>query len=338
MQHPHLLAFRQHHALWRLARLGEDRLHKQVGFIDEFGQLLAVGVEILNGPGRHARLHRGARHRRRDLHDQARIERFRYQIVRSEAKILVVIGGSDHIALLRLRQRGDGVHRRQLHLFVDSSRPDVERAAKNKREAEHVVDLIREVGAAGADDGVGAHRLRQRRHNFRLRVGQRQDERIARHLLHHFRRQHARPRAAEKDIGVFNHLFQPARTVIFDGVGGLGGRHIRFAIAVDYPFRIAYHDVALLHAERHQQVQAGDSRGARARNHQPHLANRFLDNTQPVEHCGGADNRRAVLVVVKYRDLHALAQLLLDIEALWRFDILQVDTAKSGLQCGDNVD
>jgi hypothetical protein len=44
-----------------------------------------------------------------------------------------------------------------------------------------------------------------------------------------------------------------------------------------------------------------------------------------------------VLVVVEHRDLHALAQLAFDIEAVGRLDVFEVDAAKGGLQRGDDV-
>ena len=59
---------------------------------------------------------------------------------------------------------------------------------------------------------------------------------------------------------------------------------------------------------------------------------------QPVEHRRADDDRRAVLVVVEHRDLHPLAQLALDVEALRRLDVLEVDAAEGGLERGDDVD
>ena len=44
MQHARLFPFRQHHALRVSARLGEDRLHKQVGFVDELGEFIDMPV------------------------------------------------------------------------------------------------------------------------------------------------------------------------------------------------------------------------------------------------------------------------------------------------------
>jgi hypothetical protein len=64
------------------------------------------------------------------------------------------------------------------------------------------------------------------------------------------------------------------------------------------------------------------------------LAHQF----QPVEQRRGRDDGGAVLVVVEDRDVHALAQLLLDVEALGRLDVLEVDAAQRGLQRGDDVD
>ena len=51
-----------------------------------------------------------------------------------------------------------------------------------------------------------------------------------------------------------------------------------------------------------------------------------------VDQACARDDRRAVLVVVKDRDLHALAQLLFDVEALRRLDVLEVDAAERGLE------
>ncbi len=45
-----------------------------------------------------------------------------------------------------------------------------------------------------------------------------------------------------------------------------------------------------------------------------------------------------MLVVVEHGDLHALAQLLLDVEALWRLDVFQVHAAERGLERGDDLD
>ncbi len=94
----------------------------------------------------------------------------------------------------------------------------------------------------------------------------------------------------------------------------------------------------LLHTQRHQQVEAGNGRSARAGDHQPHVGDIFLHHAQAIKHRGGTDDRRAVLIVVEHRNIHALAQFLFDVEALRRFDILQIDPTKGRLQRRHHVD
>ena len=57
-----------------------------------------------------------------------------------------------------------------------------------------------------------------------------------------------------------------------------------------------------------------------------------------VDQAGGGDDGGAVLVVVEHRDVHQLAQALLDDEALRRLDVLQVDAAEAGAEQLDAVD
>ena len=49
---------------------------------------------------------------------------------------------------------------------------------------------------------------------------------------------------------------------------------------------------------------------------------------QRVDQPGGGDDRGAVLVVMEDRDVHQLAQPLLDDEALRRLDVLEIDAAE----------
>ena len=53
---------------------------------------------------------------------------------------------------------------------------------------------------------------------------------------------------------------------------------------------------------------------------------------------GGGDDRRAVLVVMEHRDVHPLAQRLLDDEAVGGGDVLEVDAAEARLEQFDAVD
>jgi hypothetical protein len=104
------------------------------------------------------------------------------------------------------------------------------------------------------------------------------------------------------------------------------------------PFESATKTFSLLHAQAHHHVEAGDRRGAGAGGHQLDAADVLADDLQGVEQGGAGDDRGAVLVVVEDRDVHALAQLLLDVEALGRLDVFEVDAADGRLQHGDRVD
>ena len=53
---------------------------------------------------------------------------------------------------------------------------------------------------------------------------------------------------------------------------------------------------------------------------------------------GGGDDRGAVLVVVEDRDVHQLAQALLDDEALGRLDVLEIDAAERRAEISHRVD
>jgi hypothetical protein len=133
--------------------------HQQAGVIDEIVELVAVALHVLDRPRGDAGIHRRLGHRRRDLEDQARIEGLRDQVFGTEGQVFGAIGGGHHLGLLGVRQLGDGAHRGDLHRLVDGGGADVERAAEHEGEAQHVVDLVRVVRTAGADDGVGPHGL-----------------------------------------------------------------------------------------------------------------------------------------------------------------------------------
>ena len=226
---------------------------------------------------------------------------------------------------------------RQLHLFVDRGCANVQRAAEDEREAQHVVHLVWIVRATGTNDGVRAYFFRQRRQNFRLWIGQRQDHRRTCHLLDHLLGQYFRARAAKEDIRIRNHIVQRTFTVIPHGVGGFGFRHIRLAAFVNNAFRVADHNIVFLHSQRHQQVHTGNCCRTRAGHHHPNVRDVFLDHAQTVKNCGGADDRGTVLIVVEYRNIHAFAQLLLNVEAFRRFNIFEVDTAKGRFQRRHNI-
>ena len=59
---------------------------------------------------------------------------------------------------------------------------------------------------------------------------------------------------------------------------------------------------------------------------------------QRVDEAGRGDDRGAVLVVVEDRDVHQLAQALLDDEAVGRLDVFEIDAAEGGAEIAHAVD
>src|SRR5690606_520264 len=89
---------------------------------------------------------------------------------------------------------------------------------------------------------------------------------------------------------------------------------------------------------RYQDIETGDGRGARAGADDLDVADVLVHDLERVQQPRANDDGGAVLIVMEYRNLHALAQLLLDIEALGRLDVLKVDAAEGRFQGSDDFD
>ena len=59
---------------------------------------------------------------------------------------------------------------------------------------------------------------------------------------------------------------------------------------------------------------------------------------ETIQQRGPNHNRRAMLIIMEHRNLHALTELLLDIKAFRRLDIFEIDTPEGGFQTGDDLD
>ena len=110
------------------------------------------------------------------------------------------------------------------------------------------------------------------------------------------------------------------------------------AALADHALAVAHDDVVAAHAHRLDQLGAGDRRGAGAVHHHPDVAELAPGEQAGVDQAGRGDDRGAVLVVVEHRDVHPLAQRLLDDEAVGRGDVLEVDPAEARLEQLDALD
>ena len=114
--------------------------------------------------------------------------------------------------------RAGGGH---LHALGDPPGAAVQRAEEDPGEGQHVVDLVREVAAAGGHHGR-AVRDRLGRVDLRGGVGQREDDRLRTHLLHQ-RRIDAAAGHPDEDVGAHHGVGQPAG----DATGVARGRPSR---------------------------------------------------------------------------------------------------------------
>ena len=316
---------------------GEDGLHGRARGVDEALQLLLVLGHVLDRARSHARVHGGLRHRRCDLDHEPRIERLGNQVLGAEGEVLPHIGSGHHFALLGLGQLGNGVHGRDFHLVGDDGGPAVQGAAEDVGEAQDVVDLVRVVGAARGHDGIVPHLADFLGLDLGGGVGQRKDERIGRHTGHHLGLEHAARRQSQEHVRALDGLAERAQVGALHELG-LVIIHELGAALVDQPGQIRHPDVPAGQAQLDEQVDAGQRGRAGAARDDLDVFELLAHDLEAVEHGGTHHDGGAVLVVVEDRNLHALAQLALDDEAVRCLDVLQVDAPEGGLQCRDDLD
>ncbi len=334
----------QRHVFFRLGKddplgVGPDDLvdvgQRRRGRVEPALELVAIGVEILDLDTRHAAIHRRLGDGGGYGFHQPRIERHRDDVILPEG-VVGAIGSGHFLRHRHARQLGNGLGRGDLHLLVDRRRPDVEGAAEDEREAEHVVDLVGIIAAPGGDDRIRTHRLGVIGSDLGIGIGHGEDDRLVGHVRHPFGLDRALDRQAEEDVRALQRLFQrPAL-----GVDGMGALPLvdAFAAVVDHAGAVAHGDVLVLDAHRLDQRGTGDGGGAGAVHHDLHVRQLAAGDVAGIDEASRGDDRRAVLVVVHDRDIHPLAQRLLDDEALGRLDVLEIDAAKARLHQGDRLD
>src|ERR1700729_4283703 len=113
--------------------------------------------------------------------------------------------------------------------------------------------------------------------------------------------------------------------------------HALLTTAIDDAFRVAQDDVGGLESHRLDQVETSDAGGAGAVANEPRVLNVAPGQMHGVDHPRGGDDRGAVLIVMKDRDIHHLAQALFDVEALWSLDVFEIDSAERRPKVSNSV-
>ena len=117
------------------------------------------------------------------------------------------------------------------------------------------------------------------------------------------------------------------RAWVFRRVGRLPPGDVFAAALIDHAFGVAQDDVAACEPHGHQQLEPCDTGRTGTIHHQFRGADVAPGQLQGVDEGGRRDDRSAVLIVVKDRNVHQFAQTLLDHKAVGRLDVFEIDGA-----------
>ena len=85
-------------------------------------------------------------------------------------------------------------------------------------------------------------------------------------------------------------------------------------------------------------IEAGDAGGACAVADQFGFLDVAAREVDRVDHAGGRDDRRSMLIVMKNRNIHQFAQALFDDETFRRLDVFEIDAAEGRSEVAHGVD
>src|SRR5208337_2208158 len=264
-------------------------------------------------------------------YEHARIKRLGDQVLATKFQSLDTVGTADRVRNVFLGQSCEGAGGRQLHLFIDGGGVHVQGAAEDERESQDVVNLVGIIGTASGHNDIVTTGLGIRVGDLRIGVGHGEYDGVGSHRPHHVRRHRTFHGEAEEHIRTLHDLSQRAQLGVM-GESFLVRIHSSGAAFVDHTLGIAEDDVFALDAQADIVLGAGDARRPGAIDDQTNLVDGLAHNFQRIQQRGSRDDGGTMLVIMEDWDLHRLLQRLLDVEALRRFDVLQIDAAKSGFQ------
>jgi hypothetical protein len=172
--------------------------------------------------------------------------------------------------------------------------------------------------------------------NLRIGVGHREHEGLWAHAADHLPGEDVRHREPDEPVCPHEGLGErELRSVL--------GEHLLLwvevgAILGDQAFRIEQPDLPSVDAELAVQPGAGHRGGSGAGEHDLLGRQRLPGELGDVEERRSADDRGPVLVIMEDRDVQRLDQPSLDLEALWRLDVLEVDPSEGRRERRDHRD
>ena len=149
LQHVGVNAFGKHYAL-RVAAGSIVELAGQFAFLShQFAQLQFVGIPVFNVFAGYSAFHGSACYGTRYFGDEARVYRFRDEVVGAESKVVHMVSLVYDVGYRLFGQVGYGVYGSQFHFFVDGTGVCIECTAEDVGETDNVIYLIRIVTASG---------------------------------------------------------------------------------------------------------------------------------------------------------------------------------------------
>ena len=234
----------------------------------------------------------------------------------------------------KLRNR---MRRRDFHFLVYCRCADIKRTAKDKREAQHIVDLIRIVRPTCCDDTIRTHRFCGRRRDFRIGIGHRKDDRFLRHFFQECRCQCVLCRQAKENVGTIQCFFERP-PLGFGRMRRFPLIHPRFAALINHARPVAHDDIVVPHAHRFDQRGAGNCCRACAVDDNLHVLHFAPGQVHRIDQARRRDDCGAMLIIMHDRDFHPLFQCLFDDETFGRFDVFKIDPAEAWFQQGNRFD
>ena len=276
---------------------------------------------------------------RRDPGQDARVEWLGDDVVLVELETRIAVRRAYIVRHVLTRQRRERFGGGELHLVIDDRSGHIERAAKDVRETQYVVDLVGKVAAPGGRDRIRPGRQGLVVGDLRIRIGQREDDRPVAHAFEHVGIHQSAARQADQHIRAVDRVIQRLAWIA-RGPRERGAKLLEVALTVlAYDaFAVEHDDVLAFHAEHDPQLHAGNGRRAGADADDLQRLEPLVLKLGGILERGCRDDRSAVLVVVEHGNVHPLAQGTFDQKAVGRFDILQVDPAESRLERSDDVD
>ena len=228
----------------------------QLGFLSQqLPEVLLVALEVLDRRACHAALHGGLGHRRTDLGDQPRVDRFRNEVLRSEGEVVHAIYLVDDIGHGLLGKVGNGFYGGHLHLLVDGFGMDIQCAAEDVGESDDVVDLVGVVGTACRHDDVRPCGNGVLVGYFRDRIGQCEDDRLLVHRADHVLREDVALGQSDENVSPLDGFLQRVDVAAVGGEECLLRRQL-LPVRGDDPLGVEHQDVLLLQSQCHVQLGA----------------------------------------------------------------------------------